>query len=324
MLEGLTAPFARLDEAAAARALSEHWGVEGTAFELLDTERDDTWRVSTGSTGGVSTGGAVTFKVAHPDDGPALIDLQNAALKRVAEAEPDLPVPRVISTLDGADSADVDGRIARALTWLPGELMMNAPRSVAQLLAAGLALGRLSRALAPLEHPAAHRTLPWDLRNISGLRGESTDAALDLLVGRFANTVEPALGALPQQVIHGDFHHGNVLVDPEDPDRIDGVLDFGDVAHTARVADLGVALAYLTPDDGSVWDVWQPFIDGFEQATPLLADERALIPALVAGRQLQRLVINEAMGRAAGETEIRRAPRIRRQLDGILAQTGAL
>lgn len=306
MLDGLTEPFTPMTEVDVAAALRDSWGIEATALTRLDTERDDTFRVD-------RAGAApVLLKVAHPTDDPSLLELQNLAMQRLADVDPELPVPRLLH------SANIGGRAARVLSWLPGELMMDAPRSAAQLRAAGETLGRLSRALAPLDHPAAHRVLLWDLQRVPLLVGETDDRGLAAFIESFAADVSPALSALPHQLIHNDFHPANVLVDPADPTRISGVLDFGDAAHTARVVDLGVALAYVTPDEGSILEAWRPLIDGYESVVPLLDAERALIPVLAAARQVQRVVIYLALGRALGE--VRRAPRVRALFDRILGQ----
>jgi hydroxylysine kinase len=305
MLAGLMAPFEPLAEADVAGALRTHWGIEPRALERLDSERDDTFRVAT-------SGAAVLFKVAHPGDGPGLVELQALALRRVAQAEPTLPVPRLVPTGDGRDSALVAGRVARVLSWLPGTLMIHTPSSPALFRAAGDALGRISRAIDGVDHPAAHRVLSWDLARVQLLRPETNDPQLIELIDRFSAETAPALAALPHQLIHNDFHPANLLVDETDPTRLTGILDFGDTVHTARVVDLGVALAYLVPDEGSVIDGWRPFLHGYERSVPLLDAERSLIPTLAAARLVQRIVINEAFTRGPGA--IRQAARVRSQL----------
>src|SRR5690606_14413437 len=97
--------------------------------------------------------------VAHPADPPALIDLQLSAMEHVRLADPGIPVQRIVPALDGALSVDIGGRIARVLTWIDGDLMLDAPRSAELHRDAGRMLGRLNAALAGFEHPAADRDL---------------------------------------------------------------------------------------------------------------------------------------------------------------------
>jgi Ser/Thr protein kinase RdoA (MazF antagonist) len=85
------------------------------------------------------------------------------------------------------------------------------------------------------------------------------------------------------------------------------------VSRTARVCDVGVALGYLIPEDRPGDAVRAVFLAGFESVVPLGADERAIIPGLVVGRQIQRIVINEELGRRTGQ--LASAPRLWRLFD---------
>jgi len=297
LLDDLVQPFERVDPGAVADLLRDTWGLAAPRLTLLDTERDDTFRVD-------HADGTVLAKVAHPLDSAELLDLQDAALAAAAA----LPVPRLVPTRDGAASRVLDGRVVRVLTWLPGS---EAGVARMPLRAGGELLGRLSRALAGLQHPGADRVLPWDLARVPELADATTDARLSAAIARFAAEVSPVLADAPRQIVHGDFHPGNVLVD--DSGAISGVVDFGDVSRTARVCDVGVALGYLIPDDGPGDAVRAEFLAGFESVVPLTAEERAIIPGLVVGRQVQRIVINEELGRRTGR--LASAPRLWRLFD---------
>jgi hydroxylysine kinase len=303
LLDDLVEPFERADPAVVTELLQDAWGVDIHQLTLLDTERDDTFRVN-------HADGVLLAKVAHPNDSAALLDLQDRALDAVAANDPDLPVPRVVPALNG-QPLTLDGRVVRVLTWMPGT---PTSRARLPLRAAGEHLGRLNRALAPLEHPAADRVLPWDLRHVPELAGYIDDPFVVAVIDRFASEIAPQLAALPRQLVHSDFHPGNVLTD--DDDIITGVIDFGDLVNTPRVCDVGVALGYLVPDDGPVDALHAAFLAGFESIVPLTDDERGLLPGLVVGRQLQRIVINDELGRRTGERA--NPERLRRSLDRAL------
>lgn len=279
LLADLAAPFERMPQAEARALLTELYGVAALSLEPLDTERDDSFRVTTADRD-------VVLKVAHPADDPQLIDLQVEAMTHVAGADPALPLQRVIGPI-----TQWRGRVVRVLTWLPGQLLRDARPDEGQLFACGAALGRLSLALRGFEHPAARRELAWDLQRLPSLRPIARDSLTLGVIAHFERVVAPALRELPHQVIHNDFHPGNVLVDPADPRFVVGVLDFGDVVHTARVCDLGVALAYLLPTEGPAMAAVQPFVDGYESVVPLLDAERVLLPDLVAARLVERIVL---------------------------------
>lgn len=304
LLDDLVEPFDRVDPAAVTELLRDAWGLDIHALTLLDTERDDSFRVD-------HAAGVVLVKVAHPNDVAELLDLQDAALAAAA-TDPALPVPRLVPTAAGASSRTLDGRIVRVLSWLPGsEAYRGNGVNALPLRAGGEQLGRLSRALKALEHPAADRVLPWDLARVPELAAYTSDARLTAAIGRFTAEVSPVLAAAPQQIVHGDFHPGNVLID--DAGAISGVVDFGDVSRTARVCDVGVALGYLIPEDGPGAAVREEFLAGFESIAPLTAEERDIVPGLVVGRQIQRIVINDELGRRTGQLAF--APRLWRLFD---------
>ena len=284
-LDGLAEPFVPIEPNAARSALAGLWGIDTGELIRLDTERDDTFRA-----------GEVILKIAHPNDTPALIDMQTAAMRHAHQADPGIPLQRVVSTLGGEASALVDGRIARVLTWLDGELMLDSPTSPALLEDAGRMLGRLGNALAGFRHPGAERDLAWDLPRLPDLREHATDPLHLEVIDRFAAEVSPVLAGLPHQVIHNDGHPGNLLADG---DRLAGILDFGDAVYSARVADLAVALTYLVPDSPRPWPDVDRFTAAYADETGLTDAELAVLPMLIAARTIMRSVINQTLQRDA-------------------------
>jgi hydroxylysine kinase len=311
-LDGLTQPFASLTEDDARTLLNETWGLYSIDVERLDTERDDTFRART-------LDGVVTLKVAHPGDRIDVIELQTAALAHAAEADPGIPLQRVLPALDGTTLVTTRYRIARVLTWLNGALLHDMPQNRKVLGEAGTVLGRLNRALRDFEHPAADRELAWDVARVAELRPYADEPLMLHMLDRFDEEVAPVLPDLPRQVVHNDFHPANVLVDARRGTTVTGVLDFGDVVRTARVCDLAVALAYLVPDAPPPWPGVRAFREGFESIVPLDDAERAVLPLLVAGRTLMRTVINRAMNPDAEEDLVDFYERNSRKLASLLA-----
>ena len=265
-------PFERLSEDAAAVILRETWGMSAS-LTRLDTERDDSFRVTT-------EGADYLLKVAHPSDDPLYVNLQTAAMAYVAE-ESGLPVQGILLTLEGEIEPEVDGRVARLLTWLPGSTEHHLDP-----FDAGRALGQVSDALSTFDHPAAHRDFVWDIARLDLVRDLQKRFPSDEVAEVFTLWDSLDLSGLPRQVIHNDFHPGNVL---SDGSRITGILDFGDVVHTARVVDVAVALCYFGWDD--------ELVAGFETVVPLKAEERDALPVLVAARYAQRILLNQLLGR---------------------------
>ena len=278
------APFEPLDEGGARVILESQWGLVPEKLTRLDTERDDSFRVTTKESD-------YLLKVAHPADDPLNVNLQTAALSFAAD-ESGLPLQRLLLTAEGEIEPVVDGRVARLLTWLPGE-----PDQPIEPRLVGLTLGRLNDALSTFDHPAAHRDLVWDVARLDLIRDLQERFPNNEVAEVFALWDALDLTNLPRQVVHNDFHPGNVLTDGS---RISGILDFGDVVHTARVVDLAVSLSYFGYDD--------ELIEGFATVVPLTDEERSALPVLVAARFAQRILLNRLLGRhdqSANESGLR-------------------
>ena len=232
------------------------------------------------------------LKISHPGDDPHLIGMQSAAMRHASEAG--LPVQLLVPTTDGSTHPVEHGRVVRLLTWIPGGLLLAHWPDAAGLEVLGEHLATLNAALASFEHPAAHRTFAWDLRAIGELR-DLLELAPTPSVATVIDEVEaalPAYEALPGQVVHGDFHPGNVVVDERG--ALTGILDFGDTLSAPRVLDLAIAVSYFVPREGDAAETVAPFIAGWERVLPLTDEERALLPTLVSGRLAQRILLGAA------------------------------
>lgn len=295
LAHGLAEPFERIDTADAAALLTERYGIRSPELTRLDTERDDTFRVQ-------SPDGAFVLKVSHPADDPLLVNLQTAAMAFAAEIDPELPLQRVLPTLDGEIEADVTGtagetRVVRVLTWLPGTLLSEVVASDEQRAAFGERAGQLTAALEDFRHPAGGRALAWDVEQLPALADLVRHAPE--VRREFDAFDADAVAALPHQIVHNDLNHHNVVVDPHDPAFVTGILDFGDTVHTARVIDLAVAASYLVePERG--WASVAPIVDGYRRRVALTDAELKLLPALVRARLVQRILLTTWMTRETG------------------------
>jgi hydroxylysine kinase len=291
----------------------EVYGISATRARRLETERDDTFRLTTAD-------GDVVLKAAHPADTAAALDLQVQAVQHAARADAALPLQRILPSRSGELTPETGGRVVRLLSWMPGTELLHARPDDAQLALLGTALGRLSLALRDFEHPVAHHVYAWDLLQAPRRRAlldRFPNEAASIALDRFDRNVAPRLHELPRQVIHNDFNPGNVLVDAADPAYVAGILDFGDVVHSARVADLAVAICYQLFPLEREWSTVLPLIEGFDRIVPLKTVEIAVLADLVAVRFAQRALINEWL--ALKDESHARDPKFRRQNFAALA-----
>lgn len=233
-----------------ARALARDvFGLDAVVSELSG-ERDRNFHLR------VDEAAHYVLKVSNPAEDPQVTDFQTKALLHIASVDPSLPVPRVCTTSDGETEWVLNrpgegARIVRVLTFLQGTPLHRVSSSAALRRSIGQHLARLDLALRDFRHPAADHELMWDLKHASRIRDllvHSPDAAQRTLAERFLDNFEahalPALSRLRAQVVHNDLNPHNVLVCDDDPERIAGIIDFGDMVHTPLVNNLAVAAAY--------------------------------------------------------------------------------
>ena len=293
----LTTNPPELSAAHAAELLREHYGLEGT-LTLQYSERDQNFLVRTNS------GTENVLKIANSAEVATITDFQIAALLHLEKSYPGVPVPRVIRTLDGNTSIRIaaqDGRrhTVRVLSWLPGTLLRFEDLSAAAAAKMGAALASLGNALRDFEHPASDYPLLWDIKQAGKLRtilDHVADTALrDVLrqhLAVFVTEIEPRLQALRCQVIHNDLNPGNVLFNKDRISEVAGIIDFGDMIRSPLVVDVAVASAYLCDSNDAPFANVFEFVRGYHKVTPLLADEFALLPYMIAIRNVASLIIS--------------------------------
>jgi hydroxylysine kinase len=269
----------------------------------LTGERDENFRLTT------EDGAEYVLKIANPAESPAETDLQTAALLHIERTDPALPCPRVLRDRTGGthlrffDDCGSE-RSARILTFLPGRLLGCSTRSQRQRAACGRIGARLTLALRRFDHPAANRTIVWDVRHTGHMRRLLEElphfpyqSAARELLGRLVPRIESQLPSMRQQMVHNDLNPLNILVDPADEERVAGVIDFGDMTHTALIADVAVCAAELIPPDCSdpleAQEAIRDVTRAYDACVQLLRPELALLGALVAARLLMTVVIHE-------------------------------
>jgi Ser/Thr protein kinase RdoA (MazF antagonist) len=295
LLKALRCTPPAISEAEAARHAAEHFGAMGPA-KLLFGERERNFRVLG------PDGKALIVKFSSPDEAPSAIDFQIKALRHIAAADSTLPVPRPVAPRTGGDWATIqlDGKdhLVRALTWLDGDVIEESVPAFGILQSIGGAIGRLDKALQSFFHPGAAQEIAWDLKRASAIRPFArliADAQsrrhTEAIHERLATETLPALAKLRHQVIHNDLHVGNLLSATGNPDRLAGILDFGDMLYSARIIDLGFAAAEVTIPGRDRIETAAELAAAYHRETPLDAAEIAVLFDIIAARHAQTLSI---------------------------------
>ncbi len=271
------------------------FGVEGDATSL-DGERDRNFRID-------GTAGSFVLKVGNPADPADVVEMQVLAMEHALRADAGLPIPQPRRTVGrrpiGSVTIEGIGHAVQLVGLIDGRAFPSDPVSPTTRRAVGATVARLDQALAGFTHPLARRPILWDVTRLAELRSKLakiSDAGRRALVerwlDRFDTVIAPALELVPSSTIHGDVNPGNVLVDRDDPERLAGIVDFGDLVHAPTIIDPAIAAAYQAFGAGDPLDPLVEVATAYHAVRPLTSAEVALLPELAGARMAQSVLIS--------------------------------
>jgi len=292
----IAAPPPPLGCAEAILLARKYYGLDAVATPLT-SERDRNFLLT------AVDGRRRVLKIANSAEDPQVTAFQVDALLHI-ESVGDLPVPRIVRTLDGAASFVVDSdqgsHTVRMVTYLDGVPMEDvaATPNVARRL--GEMLARLDEALADFRHAGENQALLWDMKRASELVAllphaseTSSRDTLARVLDAFGNRAKPRFDDLPWQVVHSDAHPANVLVAAGAGDGIAGIIDFGDMLRSPRIVELAVAGAYLRVMEGPPLALIAPLVAGYNAVLTLEDAEIEVLPLLIRTRLAATVLILE-------------------------------
>lgn len=284
------------------RVLVDDYGLNAQLVPL-DGEYDLNIRVD------VEGEARAVLKVMRPDCNPDFIDMQCRAMAHLADQVPDLPLPRVIPTRDGAlFQTRLDEEGATRLVWLISMLEGNCyadvkPQTGDLLQQLGGCVAGLCVGLQTFKHEALHRDFKWNLpqsgwisEHLHLINEPDKQALLAEIVERFQSILVPALSKLPDMPIHNDVNDYNVLVHRADfkAPRVSGLIDFGDMVAAPAICDLAIAGAYAVLGQENPVAALSAMVRGYHARRPLSETELDLLYPLILTR-LAVSVVNSAM-----------------------------
>lgn len=283
----------------------ECYNLNATATPLT-SERDQNFLLTT------PDGCQFVLKIANAQEERATLELQNLTLHHVTACST-IPVAHLQTTVDGETIVTVTGaeettHFVRLLTYLPGKPLGTVnPHAPELLYNLGEYLGKLDKALATFDHPAADRVLQWDLKQakdvIRQYKDEIVEPARRQLVEQmltyFEQHATPLLSQVRTSIIHNDGNDYNVLVG----DRADGgllgrnkvvtgVIDFGDMVRTYTVSEPAIAAAYAMLDKADPLAAAVDLVRGYHTAYPLTETEIAVLYPLICMRLCMSVCIS--------------------------------
>lgn len=283
----------------------KYYGLAASAEEL-PSERDQNFLIT------AADRRMYVLKIANAAEDINILDLQNRAMRHLAGPDEPVPCPQVILSLERREIESVGdsngvSHYLRLVSYIPGVPLAKVNPQTSDLLQDfGRFIGRLARRLETFSHPAGRRDLIWDIRT-----GHQTvrrclefmpDAGRRSLVEKFLCGFEsiPAakIDALETGVIHNDANDYNVIVSfPESGKgnfgkrHVAGIIDFGDVVHSYRLAELAVACAYVMLDKEDPLAAASCVVAGCHAVQPLRESELELLYALICLRLIMSVSI---------------------------------
>lgn len=285
----------RFSVAEAEKIASDIFGVRGI-FRQLPSERDQNFHVLT------QDQNEYVFKIANNSEDKEALEFQNQAMNHVNRhkdlfSEDTRVCPEILATRQGevigmVNTPEDNQHYVRLLSYLPGLPFAKAkPHDIGLLKSLGLFMGSLDAALSSFDHPAAHRKFHWDLKEAPTIIRDLTEAIREkenqtMIIGflnHYLSHTQPKLKFLRQSVIHNDGNDYNVLVAPERSwqNRVDSVIDYGDMVYTHTVNELAIVCAYVMMGKKDPLSAAKPVVAGYHQAYPLEEMELSVLFDLI-------------------------------------------
>jgi 4-aminobutyrate aminotransferase-like enzyme/Ser/Thr protein kinase RdoA (MazF antagonist) len=296
MDELFESPAPAFDKATAAKFVRAHYGINGTAT-LLVSERDQNFRID------AENGQKYLLKIANALEASEVIDYENAILQHLQSVSSKIPTPRLVKTKSGkgvGELRDTENSVhfARVLSWLDGVSLRSVETSAPLRRQLGATLAELGKNLRGFFHPAAGKTILWDITKAGCLADKLQfveDPSLRKLCAdfltHFSEEILPRLKKLRAQVIYNDLNPSNILVSESDSREVTGIVDFGDTVHGPLICDVAVAAAYQIASGDDPLSGVLDFVSAYHAVVPLEQDEIEVLLDLIIARAVTTIVV---------------------------------
>ena len=258
--------------------LKIEWGIT-EILKPLDSYLDQNFLVRN------SNGEKFVLKIANIETPESWLDLQNKVVEHLyADA-----IPKIILSNEGKQMIFVASHWWRVLNFLEGTMLSTVPfRSKDLLQNMGKFVGGLSKQLATFSHEAAERPIQWDLQQSASLlenwvtfvEDEKTKNSILSIMENWKTKI-PAISKVRKSVIHADLTRYNLLLD-DSGEKIQGIIDFGDVCHSWTIGELAVMVleSAMTGSPTPFADAYE-VIQSYHEVFPLTKEEINILYPLI-------------------------------------------
>ena len=241
----------------------------------------------------------------------AILEAENAALLFLSSEEQDqFPEPIPFISGEFIKVLDIEGQktICRMLSFLDGSFLGDCPPTKKLFQSFGTFLASLNLKLQNFDsYVFRARQWEWDLqyfhlnkKYIDDISDAHDRSVVQYFFIQFEQKVLPVLPRLRKQIIHNDANEWNVLLKN---DKISGIIDFGDLAHSQLINEVAIALTYACYNKEHPLE-WIPIIlKSYHDIIPLEEQEISVLYYLIAAR-LCTSVCNSAHAKKVSPSNI--------------------
>lgn len=199
-----------------------------------------------------------------------------------------------------------DHSFTRLVGFIEGDLLSSVDHSDELLGDFGRAVALLNKSLSTKRNEVIEaRKPPWDMQNslmnrsIVDYISEHTDKKIvNYYLDLFELHIQSIQHSLRHSIIHSDLNDNNIIVKDE---KIEGIIDFGDITYAPLIYEVAIALAYIMiANKENPFAKAAEFLKSYHEIIPLRKDEISLLYYLIPSR-LCVSVCYSALAKTKGE-----------------------
>ncbi len=284
--------------------LKKYYDTEGEIKSLVSFE-DQNARISTKDE-------KYVLKISNKKWSQKFVQMQTEVLDHLKKEAPELSFPSIINANNGKSTIFVEGFAVRLLTYLEGDLLTNIPRTPELYRDVGRFLGQFSKAMksysAPPNSDGSDKL--WKLDKVLACKeylpevfDEDARDRIARLFEVYEKNIVPKLSSFRKAVIHGDANEQNFLINPADPKKITGLIDFGEMQYGCQINDLAITLAYGLLGENDIKMASKEIISGYEKEFPIEDKERKILYYLMAMRLVTNIIMTSLAAKQQPDNE---------------------
>ncbi len=243
----------------------------------------------------LKNGDAYNVKFFHPDTSPSFVNFLYKLHLHCNDINY-IKVPQIIPWKNGEYITEIqhENTVYKTiiLSWVEGKLLSNIDYHPTNLIySIGELTANLQQSLSSFQHEILHQVSDWDTlqlesheSKIKHLRSSEEKDIINIVFKDFSDRKD-IFKDLPFSNCHNDLHTENILISFNGYEaEMCGLIDFGDVMHTARISDIAISCAYIMMDKKDPLAAAGNYLRGFTSKNSLEENEISVLSTLIKAR----------------------------------------